>query len=407
MIINGELYHHGIKGQKWGKRRYQNKDGSWTPAGRQRYSEAGDGGQVKRSMKGNVHRALAKNYDLNAKVYKKSNKALSSMNAQARNQQYKLAEKADQEAAAKRAAKQEARNTPEAKAKREKAVKAAKVGAAVAGTALAAYGAYKLNDYVKTKNGQIAAERGFEAATKEFSTRTKDMFDSFGKEGSTYSRFTIDAGGRAKSAADNAANDNFRTAAKNVINYKKSGGDLKNLNSMSFYDTVSPFESEFGKKTNSAGKTAKRFAEMTAEERRRAMGAGKAYEMMKNGGKAKVLTGPDGRPLTGEAAAVAYANELAKSITPDQLKSKYVPSREQQSKIFKNASQLNSGVRTQKSFSEMTAEERRRLMGTDNYEKLYQDIKDGKIKVKTANNGMPTSDYNDVLKFLNKLAEDL
>lgn len=33
-----ELYHHGIKGQKWGVRRYQNKDGSLTPAGAKRYS---------------------------------------------------------------------------------------------------------------------------------------------------------------------------------------------------------------------------------------------------------------------------------------------------------------------------------------------------------------------------------
>ena len=33
-----ELYHHGIKGQKWGVRRFQNKDGSFTPAGRKRYS---------------------------------------------------------------------------------------------------------------------------------------------------------------------------------------------------------------------------------------------------------------------------------------------------------------------------------------------------------------------------------
>lgn len=32
-----ELHHHGIKGQKWGIRRYQYADGSLTPAGRKRY----------------------------------------------------------------------------------------------------------------------------------------------------------------------------------------------------------------------------------------------------------------------------------------------------------------------------------------------------------------------------------
>lgn len=31
------LMHHGIKGQKWGIRRYQNEDGSLTPAGKKRY----------------------------------------------------------------------------------------------------------------------------------------------------------------------------------------------------------------------------------------------------------------------------------------------------------------------------------------------------------------------------------
>ena len=32
-----ELYHHGIKGQKWGIRRWQNEDGSLTAAGKQHY----------------------------------------------------------------------------------------------------------------------------------------------------------------------------------------------------------------------------------------------------------------------------------------------------------------------------------------------------------------------------------
>ncbi len=29
-MTNGELYHHGILGQKWGVRRYQDKDGDYT-----------------------------------------------------------------------------------------------------------------------------------------------------------------------------------------------------------------------------------------------------------------------------------------------------------------------------------------------------------------------------------------
>ena len=40
-----ELYHWGIKGMKWGIRRYQNKDGTLTAEGRKRYGEEGTGGK--------------------------------------------------------------------------------------------------------------------------------------------------------------------------------------------------------------------------------------------------------------------------------------------------------------------------------------------------------------------------
>ena len=45
-VFDDELCHWGIKGQRWGDRRFQNEDGSWTPEGRERYGK-GDGERVK------------------------------------------------------------------------------------------------------------------------------------------------------------------------------------------------------------------------------------------------------------------------------------------------------------------------------------------------------------------------
>lgn len=38
-IYKDELYHHGIKGQRWGVRRFQNPDGTRTEEGKKRYSD--------------------------------------------------------------------------------------------------------------------------------------------------------------------------------------------------------------------------------------------------------------------------------------------------------------------------------------------------------------------------------
>ena len=51
-VYRAELYHHGIKGQRWGVRRYQNDDGSLTAAGKERY-----GSSDSKSQSGNSERA--------------------------------------------------------------------------------------------------------------------------------------------------------------------------------------------------------------------------------------------------------------------------------------------------------------------------------------------------------------
>lgn len=58
-----ELYHHGIIGQKWGIRRFQNEDGTLTDAGRRRM-EAKDAKWAKR----NYNRIYNKTYNASKKI---------------------------------------------------------------------------------------------------------------------------------------------------------------------------------------------------------------------------------------------------------------------------------------------------------------------------------------------------
>jgi len=68
LILNNdyELYHSGIKGMKWGIRRYQNEDGSLTEEGKKRYAK----------LTGKIEKQQKKIEKWQAKVDKQSGKYL-------------------------------------------------------------------------------------------------------------------------------------------------------------------------------------------------------------------------------------------------------------------------------------------------------------------------------------------
>ena len=77
-----ELYHHGIKGQKWGIRRYQNEDGTYTASGKERRRSFYERYRSGRDISNEKRRIWSKRHEellTNSKEYqqlKKSNERL-------------------------------------------------------------------------------------------------------------------------------------------------------------------------------------------------------------------------------------------------------------------------------------------------------------------------------------------
>lgn len=233
VLINGRIYdrdelaHHGIKGMRWGVRRFQNNDGSLTPAGKKRYVTTAQGvrnanqaakdarkkslaeSRASDSGIGSYRRAMNKASTAGKEAYRDSIAKDKAYNKQLREE--------------KKAAKENAET--ERKGLSDKQKKALKLGAIAVGSAMATYGALKVHDYVRERNEHIRVGQKLVKANEQIFFNLNNSVISPSATNAQRQAYIDGKNEMSKTMLNVAQNlgrahaksDSFGTAVKNVL----------------------------------------------------------------------------------------------------------------------------------------------------------------------------------------------
>lgn len=209
------LEHHGILGQKWGIRRYQNEDGSLTEAGKRRYSrEVAKEQRVARSIEKSERRMRIKEAKAAAKASEMESKARI-LEAKARSKQADAKDASDKANADSKDISKKAPMTDEER--RERNRKIAMTLGIVGGAAAIGLG-YKYTSDLLKKNGDVKYQEDSDSDSKEKNS------DSSKKDNKNSNSKDNDKKQENKSGNNHGSRDKKYAAAKDLEDWLKVAG---------------------------------------------------------------------------------------------------------------------------------------------------------------------------------------